>query len=484
MRKTTRAPLFWLLLLIVFTLSACAEAPVSPPAAVMTAPDLSGPETDGPGEGAPENAAAPEAGAGGEDPAEAPTASAEGTEETEPPEENPAQTPATENPAGSPTETAGPEAPTGGASPEQPPATETPATETPPAETVAETPATEAPPAESPAVSPEPPAAALAEGAAARMLTDAAALTAALNQTAAYVYGAVPRPQVGSVGGEWAVIGLARSGYAVPDSYYETYYQTVADYLRERGGILHAKKYTEYSRVILGLTAAGYDARDAGGYDLTLPLADFDQTVWQGINGPVWALIALDSADYPLAADDPGAATRQRYIAEILRRQLPDGGFNLTAGAGGAPVPADARAEVDITGMALQALAGYREQPQVRAAADKALACLAAMQDDSGGFAYRGETNLESGVQVLTALTALGLSVDDPRFVKNERTILSNILSFSVGDGSFRHSAGGGSDLMSTEQALYAMAAARRSLSGQSGLYRMSDAVQRRGGGA
>ncbi|MDR1070623.1 MAG: hypothetical protein LBL37_07585, partial [Gracilibacteraceae bacterium] len=389
-----------------------------------------------------------------------------------PPEENPAEPPLAEDPAGVPPEAAGPEAPTGGA-----PSTEAPSEEQAPA---TETPATEAPPAESPAVSPEPPAA--AEGAAARTLTDEAALTAALNQTAAYVYGVVPRPQVGSVGGEWAVIGLARSGYAVPDSYYETYYQTVTDYLRERGGILHSKKYTEYSRVILGLTAAGYDAREAGGYDLTLPLADFDQTVWQGINGPIWALIALDSADYPLTVS-PGAS-RQDYIAEILRRQLPDGGFSLTAGAGGAAIPADARAEADITGMALQALAVYREQPQVRAAADKALACLAAMQGEDGGFSYRGETNLESGVQVLTALTALGLSVDDPRFVKNGRTILSNILSFSVGDGSFRHSAGGGSNLMSTEQALYAMAAARRSLTGRSGLYRMSDAVRRQGGGA
>ncbi|MDR0433776.1 MAG: terpene cyclase/mutase family protein [Gracilibacteraceae bacterium] len=341
------------------------------------------------------------------------------------------------------------------------------------AEAEAVTEAELAPEAEPAAAEPDPPPARLTEPAVAR---------SALNQAAAYVYGAVPRPQIGSVGGEWAVIGLARAGYAVPESYYETYYQMVADFLRANDGVLHTKKYTEYSRVILALTAAGYDARDAGGYDLTLPLADFDQTVWQGINGPIWALIALDSADYPMPVNQTAArqASRELYIAEILRRQLPDGGFNLTAGANGA-IPAGAQADADITGMALQALANYMEKPEVRTAVDKALACLAAMQTDEGGFYHNGEINLESAVQVLVALDALGLSPDDPRFVQNGRTILSNILSFSNGDGSFRHSDSGGGNQMASEQALYALAALERSLGGQNSLYRMSDAAARQG---
>jgi hypothetical protein len=311
---------------------------------------------------------------------------------------------------------------------------------------------------------------------------DAVVLSEALNSAAAYVYEAASNPQVGSVGGEWAVIGLARSDYPLPESYYQNYYRTVTDYARERDGVLHSKKYTEYSRVILALTAAGYDARDAGGYDLTAPLADFERTVWQGINGPIWALIALDSGGYPVPANPAAVtpATRELYIAEILRRQLPDGGFNLTAGADGA-IAADARADVDITGMALQALAKYQERPEVRAAADKALTCLSALQEEDGGFAYGGETNLESSVQVLTALTELGLAFDDPRFVKNGRTIVDNILSFRRPSGAFSHTlSSGADDQMSSEQALYALAAARRALLGQNSLYDMSDAEQRR----
>ena len=126
------------------------------------------------------------------------------------------------------------------------------------------------------------------------------ALEAALADTAQYVCAAVPEPQVGSIGGEWAVLGLARSGYAVPEGYYQSYYDAVEAYVKARNGILHDKKYTEYARVILALTAIGRDARDVAGYDLTLPLGDYDKTVWQGLNGPIWALIALDSGDYPM----------------------------------------------------------------------------------------------------------------------------------------------------------------------------------------
>ena len=71
------------------------------------------------------------------------------------------------------------------------------------------------------------------------------ALEAALADTAQYVCAAVPEPRVGSIGGEWAVLGLARSGYAVPEGYYQSYYDAVEAYVKARNGILHDKKYTE-----------------------------------------------------------------------------------------------------------------------------------------------------------------------------------------------------------------------------------------------
>ena len=49
-------------------------------------------------------------------------------------------------------------------------------------------------------------------------------LEAVITDTAQYVYKTVKNPQVGSIGGEWAVLGLARSGYDIPEEYYQNYF--------------------------------------------------------------------------------------------------------------------------------------------------------------------------------------------------------------------------------------------------------------------
>jgi hypothetical protein len=303
---------------------------------------------------------------------------------------------------------------------------------------------------------------------------DAASLENAVNKAAAYMEKTVKNPQVGSVGGEWAVLGLARSGCDVPDAYYRNYYATVEAYAAACKGVLHELKYTEYSRLTVALTSIGKDPTNVAGYNLLTPLGDFDKTIWQGLNGPIWALIALDSGNYAMP-QNPNAktqATRQMYIDEILRRQLSDGGWNLTdEGGAGAADP-------DITGMALQALAKYTGSADVQTAVDKALACLSGLQDSSGGFSSWGKVNSESVVQVLTALCELGVSLEDSRFVKNGRTLLDNLLRYQQADGSFRHTPDGASNQMASEQGLYGLVAARRAGKGQLSLYRMGDAIR------
>ncbi|MFA7502525.1 MAG: S-layer homology domain-containing protein [Anaerovoracaceae bacterium] len=301
-----------------------------------------------------------------------------------------------------------------------------------------------------------------------------AALIAAVDGTASYIYRTVSDPQIGSVGGEWAVLGLARSGYAVPDSYFQTYYETLSGYVQKKNGVLDERKYTEYSRVVFALSSIGKDPTDVDGYNLLLPLADFDKTVWQGINGPVWALIALDSREYTLP-HNPNAdtqATRQMYIDYILARQLADGGWSL-AGKIGGPGPSDP----DITGMALQALAKYQSQPAVKRATDEALACMSRQQNAQGGFTGGTVSTLESTVQMLVALGELGIPLDDARFVKNGFTILDDVLSYRKADGSFGHTdEDSRANQMSTEQGLYGLVSALRATKGSNSLYRMGDA--------
>ena len=102
----------------------------------------------------------------------------------------------------------------------------------------------------------------------------------------------------GSVGGEWAVIGLSRAGL-LTDKTAVAYEQTAADYAAGAvSGRLDRAKSTENSRTILGLTAAGYNAAAVAGVDLTSGLSDMNYLRIQGLNGPIWALIALDCHGY------------------------------------------------------------------------------------------------------------------------------------------------------------------------------------------
>ena len=321
------------------------------------------------------------------------------------------------------------------------------------------------------------------------MATTDSELDAAVSRTAAFMLDAVPNPIVDSIGGEWAVIGLARSGFNVPDSYFENYLRNVENTLRANNGVLHNRRLTDYSRVILALTAAGFDPRNVAGFDLTLPLGDFERTIWQGINGPIWALIALDSGSYdiPVNPDAQTQSTRDLFVDEILRRQISDGGWNLTAGAGGT-VAASEAGDADITGMALQALSNYQDRADVRAATERALTFLSGIQDTHGGFVgsmSAGASAVESAVQVLVALTALDIPLNDPRFVKNGNTVLDNVMSYALPDGSFLHTRdGSGDNQMSTEQAFYGLVAAQRASQGRNSLYDMGDAPRRSTGTA
>lgn len=301
----------------------------------------------------------------------------------------------------------------------------------------------------------------------------ASSVQSEVQSSAAFMLSSVKSPEVGSIGGEWAVLGLARSGYSVPTDYFDTYYANVEKYVKNCSGVLHDRKYTEYSRVILALTAIGRDPSNVAGYNLLTPLGDFDKTIWQGLNGPIWALIALDSGNYSIPKNTAAKtqATRQLYIDEILNRQQKDGGWSLT-GTGDS--------DVDISAMALQALAKYQDQKAVKSATDKALTYLSKVQDSKGGFASWGTMNVESVAQVIVALCELGISLDDSRFVKNGHTLTENLLSFRQSNGGFYHVLDGsdGNNQMSAEQGFYALVAIDRAENGKNSLYRMGDVIK------
>lgn len=296
-----------------------------------------------------------------------------------------------------------------------------------------------------------------------------------ITDTSTYILNTVDNPSVGSIGGEWAILGLARSGIEFPYEYYNKYYANVEQYVKSCNGVLHNKKYTEYSRLILALTSIGKDPQNVAGYNLLLPLADYEKTIWQGINGPVWALIALDCKNYeiPYNPDAKIQSTRELYVQTILDCQLPDGGWSLNIGAQSEKI-----SDPDITAMALQALSKYRNNPKVKKSIDIALNTMAYMQDDKGGFSNYGVPNSESCVQMLVALCELGISIDDTRFVKCGYTILDNLMNYYTQGMGFSHdNDSNSSNLMATEQALYGLVSLNRANTGKNSLYDMSDVI-------
>lgn len=297
--------------------------------------------------------------------------------------------------------------------------------------------------------------------------------------TKKYIQNNVPAPVVASDRGEWAVLGLARAGVELSDAYIQAYYDKVVAYVKANigsDGVLvdpesHNPTVTDNERIILALTAIGKDPANVGGKNLLAALQDKDimkvtDTSKTDINGLVFGLLALNSGNY----------TQDSYwlVQAILTQQNEDGSWSSSADT--KPV-----GDVDMTAMALQALAPYCNEggdTTVNAAVDKALQWLSAKYKNTG------YTSAESCAQVVVALSALQLNANsDSSFVKTvdgaPTSVLGDLLRYYLGEGQgFKHAASGNTaDQKATEQALYAMAAYERYCRRTKALYDMTDAV-------
>lgn len=256
---------------------------------------------------------------------------------------------------------------------------------------------------------------------------------------------------VQSIGGEWSVIALARSGKLSADKAAK-YYSELCDAVKANGSDrLSDRKSTENSRVIIALSALGKNSADVAGYNLLSGLDDMDYITAQGINAAIFALIAFDTTDY-------NAVTHDELITYIVD--------NMT-GKGWA-LAGDA-ADVDLTAMAIQALAPYAADEKVNAAIDSGLEFLAESLDENARYA----NGSESTSQVLIALAALGIDpLTDSRFIVDGITLIDALESYAVGNG-YSHTLGGEVNYMATEQAALALTAFNLSKE-DSSLYEMS----------
>lgn len=303
---------------------------------------------------------------------------------------------------------------------------------------------------------------------------------------------------VGSTAGDWAAIGIGRSGYADD---YNAYLAVTAAYISksyQENGYLDRTKATEWQRIGLAVLSAGGDpvsiGEDQEGNPIDL-VADGSYNRGkvmalgtQGTNGLIFGLLLMDSMRYDIPAD--AADTREGLLEKIISSQIKDGGFNLTS--------IDPQSDVDMTAMALQALAPYynsektypyvqqgTKQDQVksvRQVVDEALQFLSSSQQESGGFTSWGSENSESCSQVLIALTSLGIDPgNDQRFIKNGNTVIDGLMQYHMEEGGFIHSKEydeenpnadpDKSNTMASDQALCALTALCRYYGGMRNLY-------------
>lgn len=295
----------------------------------------------------------------------------------------------------------------------------------------------------------------------------------------AYIQSAVSAPVVSYLFGEWAVLGQARAGVELSDAYIQAYYDKVVAYVRKNmgaDGVLrdpesHNPAITDNERIALALTAIGKDPANVGGKNLLAALQDRNimqvtDTSYTDINGLVMGLLALNSRNY--------TSDTSWLVQAVLAQQNEEGSWSASADT----KPAS---DVDMTAMALQALAPYYKDggnETVNTAVNKALQWL------SDKYKGTGYTSAESCAQVVIAISALNLDANtDVRFTKTVEgktlSVLGNLLQYRVAkNGGFKHQfADKAVNEMATEQALCAMAAYARFTEKANALYDMTDAA-------
>lgn len=277
---------------------------------------------------------------------------------------------------------------------------------------------------------------------------------------------------------DWMVIVEKRAGL---DKNFdeEGYLKNLKKYISkayESDEKLDQYKSTEWHRMILVLLAFGKDPRNfakkADGTQIDLVndgifnWCQEEKIDYQGSNALIYSLLCIKAGDYK--APEGARYSENDIIKELIAYQMEDGGFGLNKGG----------SDLDITSMAIQALAPYIDKKDVytnaagksvdvKTAIDSALTYLSEKQSDGGYFSFQNHYSSDSGSQVILALCSLGIDpTKDERFIKNGGDPVSALLSFETEDGGIDtalDSSGTGkqTNVLATRQAISALTALR-----------------------
>ncbi len=232
-------------------------------------------------------------------------------------------------------------------------------------------------------------------------------------------------------GREWYVLGLTIDNPALD---FSGYAQALVQHLAENP----ERNPVTLQKYALVLLACGYDAD-------FIEQARNESYASLGVMSHIFALHLATAGKIPDGLDT------ESLITALLSLQKADGGFAVSGET----------SDVDVTAMALQALAPYRtEKNHVDEAIRRALTLLSERQTENGGFLAYGKENAESAAQVLTALVSLGIDpTQDARFIRSGCTVLDALLSFRTETDGFSHTIDGEENQSATIQAYLALTA-------------------------
>lgn len=265
---------------------------------------------------------------------------------------------------------------------------------------------------------------------------------------------------------EWNIFSILRSGATIEQGKLDKYYESVVKQLNTSSKNM---RVTDLARVALALEAMGKNPTDVGGFNVLEAIYNHKDMMTDSSNCPIFGLLALDGRNYEIPKN--AKWSRKDLVEQILKFQKASGGFGLSLD--------NDTTGIDMTGMALQALAPYYEDadyPEVEPAVDKALKHFQDNITINAGFLDMGSENSCTTAQVLTAVSALNIdpTVKENGFVQNGNNMISNLHTYKK-DAGFAWQATMQGQEMATQQVTYALVAYQRMAEGQTRLYDFTD---------
>ncbi|MFP4456325.1 MAG: S-layer homology domain-containing protein [Clostridia bacterium] len=178
------------------------------------------------------------------------------------------------------------------------------------------------------------------------------------------------------------------------------------------------QKATFYGSRILTLIAMDENPYDFQGRNLVKELSNMDdEGVFGSVYDQVYSILALRASGVDIKPD---------IIQGLVDMQLDDGGFGFST------------SDPDSAGLALVALANYKDSENVSECIEDTLNYLENAQLDTGGFASYGDENSNSISKVISALVALGEDPLDQRWIKSGNTMFDALRRFKIDNGGYR----------------------------------------------